>query len=143
MSHEYAMSRVKDALEKSNGNHLKAQRLLLNWLEKDHTLLCGLVGPHMQGIIAHAVHHLAGAEADQKKRKSAPTRTAKKVSVGKEGTGEFGAAILESLKAGGSGGAVGFGEQPARGAVNKPGKASQKHIDAINKIARKTTDKKK
>ncbi|MDF3024475.1 MAG: hypothetical protein K0R10_1836 [Alphaproteobacteria bacterium] len=50
MSREYAMSRVKDALEKSNGNHLKAQRLLLQWMEKDQSLLFGLVTPHMQSI---------------------------------------------------------------------------------------------
>ncbi len=144
MSHEYAMSRVKDALEKSEGNHQKAQRLLLNWLEKDHTLLCGLVGPHMQGIIAHAVHHLAGPEAaGQVRKKTVSSPASKKAAVNKGEAGEFGAAVLQSLKAGS--GSVGFGEQAPRGAVNKPGKASQKHIDAINKIAgaRKPSDKKK
>lgn len=138
MSHEYAMSRVKDALEKSNGNHLKAQRLLLNWLEGDHTLLFGLVGPHMQGIIAHAVHHLLEQDKKPRKKAAAP---AKKVSVVKGEAGEFGEAILQSLKKGG--GTVSFGEEPPRGAVSKPGKASQKHIDAIKAIAAKKTTGKK
>lgn len=57
MSRDYAMSRVHDAIEKSEGNHMKAQRLLLDWIVKDQTLLLGLVEPHIVSIVAHAVNH--------------------------------------------------------------------------------------
>jgi hypothetical protein len=127
MSHEYAMSRVRDALEKSEGNHLKAQRLIMGWLEKDHTLLLGLVAPHLQGIISHAVNHAASPP-----QKKMPKR------IDLEGAGEFGADLVRGIK----GGAANFGEASPRG-LSKPGKASQKHIDAINAIAAGKTKKKK
>ncbi len=57
MSRDYAMSRVHDAIEKSEGNHMKAQRLLLDWITKDQTLLLGLVEPHIVSIVSHAVNH--------------------------------------------------------------------------------------
>ncbi len=145
MSHEYAMSRVKDALEKSDGNHLKAQRLLLQWLEKDHTLLLGLVAPHLQSIITYAISHAALPPAHKRDVLTKPAQP-KPRSVSTKDTGEFGAAVLQSLKGGRGEGGVGFGEAPARGSVTRPGQASQKHIDAIHKIAgasRKSGKKKK
>jgi hypothetical protein len=136
MSHEYAMSRVKDALDKSDGNHLKAQRLLLQWLEKDHTLLLGLVAPHLQSIITYAINHAALPPAHKRSvlEKPEQPKPAKGRSVSARDAGEFGAAVLQSLKGGRQEGAS-FGEQQPRGAVSKPGQASQKHIDAIHKIA--------
>ena len=119
MSHEYAMSRVRDALEKCEGNHLKAQRMVMGWLEKDHSLLFGLVAPWMQSIISHAVNHI-----DQPEKKKLPKRIELDDSVC-----EFGAALAQELKGGTS-----FGQQSPRN-VGKPGKASQTHIDAINKLA--------
>jgi hypothetical protein len=124
MSHEYAMSRVRDALDKSDGNHLKAQRLILGWIEKDHTLLFGLVMPHLQGIISHAVNHVA---APPPKKKAAPA--ARRIDPVSESS-EFGAALLQGLKDG----SATFGEPTPRG-VSKPGKASQKHVDAIRQLA--------
>lgn len=130
MSRDYALSRVRDALEKSGGNHLKAQRLLVQWLENDHTLLAGLVAPHMPGILAHAITHVLNPE----QLKKAP----KELKVQAEQVGEFGEALLSSLKGGRSEG-VGFGE-PAPRNLGRPGAASKKHIDAINQIAsRKVT----
>jgi hypothetical protein len=131
MSHEYAMSRVKDALDKSDGNHLKAQRLLLQWLEKDHTLLLGLVAPHLQSIITYAISHAAMPTPHKREILTKPEQP-KRVSA--KDAGEFGAAVLQSLKGSRAPG-VSFGEQPARGTVSKPGQASQKHIDAMHKIA--------
>lgn len=130
MSRDYALSRVRDALEKSDGNHLKAQRLLIQWLEKDHTLLAGLVAPHMPGIIAHAITHVVNPQQ--------VTKSAKKLAVKESDVGEFGEALLSSLKGGRHDG-VGFGEPTPRNLGRAPA-ASKKHIDAINKIAsRKTT----
>lgn len=127
MSQEYALSRVRDALEKSEGNHLKAQRLLLSWLEKDHSLLLGLVAPHLQSIVTHAVNH-----ADKPKQARG---AAQKIDPAPEGAGEFGVAVLESLKGGRSEGGFGFGEAAPRGTVSRPGKASQSHVDAIHQLA--------
>jgi hypothetical protein len=133
MSREYALSRVKDALEKSGGNHLKAQRLLMSWLEKDHSLLFGLVTPHMHSIIVHALVHV-----DQPAQKPA----AKKIIPKAHETSEFGSALLESLR--GEGAETGtFGQATPRG-LTKPGKTSKAHVDAINKIvsASRSKDKK-
>ncbi len=123
MSHEYAMSRVRDALEKSEGNHLKAQRLILSWIEKDQTLLFGLVSPHIQGIVSHAINHAAAPP-----QKKMP----KQVDVADGDAGEFGAALVRGLR----GESASFGEATPRG-IGKPGKASQRHVDAINKLAGK------
>ena len=132
MSHEYAMSRVKDALEKSEGNHLKAQRLVLQWIEKDHTLLLGLVSPHLQSIITYAINHAALPPSHKREVLSKPTQPQQRT-VSSRDAGEFGAAVLQSLKGGRQEG-VSFGEAQARGTVSKPGQASQKHIDAIHKV---------
>jgi hypothetical protein len=127
MSHEYAISRVKDALEKSDGNHLKARRLILSWLEKDHTLLFGLVTPHIQSIITHAIAHV--------------TQPPKKISLKDQKAGEFGNSLLDSLS--GKGGDTGtFGEAAPRG-VSKPGKASKAHVDAINLLVKASKGKDK
>ncbi len=134
MSREYALSRVKDALEKSDGNHLKAQRLLLSWLENDHSLLFGLVSPHMHSIIVHALVHV-----DQPAQK---TPVAKKITPKAHETSEFGSALLKSLR--GHGEETGtFGQATPRG-ISKPGKTSKAHVDAINKLvtAGRNKDKK-
>lgn len=140
MSREYAMSRVHDALEKSDGNHLKAQRLLISWLENDHSLLAGLVAPHMAGIISHALAH---AMQPQGGKTAAPKKpdTARKIDAS-EATGEFSEALMSSLKGGRSAEAFGFGDAtPA--ASTKPVKASAKHIEAMKILAsgKKSTDK--
>ncbi len=139
MSREYAMSRVHDALEKSDGNHLKAQRLLISWLENDHSLLAGLVAPHMAGIISHALAHAMQPQGG----KVAPKKTdaARKIDAS-EATGEFSEALMSSLKGGRSSEAFGFGEASPT-AASKPGKASAKHVEAINILAggKKVTDK--
>lgn len=135
MSREYAMSRVRDALEKSEGNHLKAQRLLMSWVEKDQSLLLGLVAPHIQSIVSHAINF-----ADQQPKADTQAEVAADIDTGE--AGEFGAAVLESLQGGRNDGGFGFGEPAPRGTVSRPGKASQSHVDAIHKIAGKKTDKK-
>lgn len=131
MSQEYALSRVRDALEKCEGNHLKAQRLLMSWLEKDHSLLLGLVAPHLQSIVTHAVNHAGNPRA--------AAAGGKKVTVKPDETGEFGVAVLESLKGGRNDGGFGFGEAAPRGVVGKPGRASQSHVDAIHRLAQGKT----
>ena len=133
MSHEYALSRVKDALEKSGGNRLKTQRLILSWLEKDRTLLFGLVTPHMQGIVTHAIAHVA--QSPEK------TTMPEKINLKDQETGEFGNILLDSLS-GKNKNTGTFGEiTPPR--ISRPGKASKTHIDAINTIAGASQNKAK
>ena len=132
MSREYAISRVKDALEKSGGNHLKAQRLLMTWLEKDHSLLFGLVSPHMHSIIVHALAHVDQASAPQKAAE-------KKIMPKPHETSEFGTALLQSLSGRGVEHGT-FGEATPRG-VSPPGKTSKAHVDAINKLVTAGRDK--
>lgn len=127
MSREYAMSRVRDALEKSDGNHLKAQRLLLQWLEKDQSLLFGLVAPHLQSIISHAVNHAEGGAAAAAEKKAPPP---KEIDASKQD--EFGTALLKSLQGGRS---EGFGFGQPQGNVGKPGTTSQQHIDTMRALA--------
>lgn len=129
MSREYAMSRVRDALEKSDGNHLKAQRLLLQQLEKDQSLLMGLVAPHLQSIITHAINHV-GAPEGAKKSAAVP----KKVVVSDKNASEFGKELLQGMK----GGRPQFGQAEERGAVTRPGQTSQKHIDTMMALASKS-----
>lgn len=124
MTHEYALSRVRDALEKSDGNASKAQRLVLSWVEKDHTLLFGLIAPHLQSIVTHAVAHAA-------KRTKKPS--AKKIIVNPEETGEFGAAVLGSLR----------GTRQSLTSPEEPSKASRTHVDAIHKLAAAAKNKDK
>ncbi|MBI1215341.1 MAG: hypothetical protein GC185_05925 [Alphaproteobacteria bacterium] len=139
MSHEYARARVREALEQSGGNYMQAQRLLLSWLEKDVDLLMSLAGPHLPSLISYAIGHELADEAARNEdgKPAAGTiikgKTAEKKSVVKQiekDIDEFGKSLLSSLKGGPR-----FGEEQPRGTVSRPGKASQKHIDAMRTIA--------
>lgn len=127
MSYEYAISRVRDALEKSEGNQLKAHRLLMTWLEKDQSLFFGIAAPHINSLLSYAI-----GQAAQPEKKPMP----EKLNLSEEETGEFSEVFLESLQGGrNTGSGVGFGETAPRGAVNPPAQASKAHIDAITQIA--------
>ncbi len=131
MSNEYAMSRVKDALDKSGGNHMKAKRLIMSLLEKDHTLLAGLAAPHIDGIISHAIAHVLTPPA---KRKINPDTQEK---------GEFGDTMLASLSSKRVGAEpAAFGQAEPAG-ISKPGKASKAHVDAINALVKASKNKDK
>ncbi len=127
MSQEYAMSRVRDALEASGGNTPKAQRLLLSWIENDKTLLAGLVAPHLMGIITHALTFAQKQTAAAKEADGAPKPQPSNKDIAE--------ALIEGLSS--EDNSRGFGNLGYQG---KPGKTSQEHIDTINKIARKISD---
>lgn len=133
MSHEYAMSRVKDALAQSGGNHLKAQRLLVSWLEKDHSLLFGLVSPHMHSIITHALTHVALPP-----RKAPPP---KKINPKDHETSDFGSGLLDNLRSKHED--TGTFGQPTPRNIAPPGKTSKAHVDAINKLVSAGREKSK
>jgi len=134
MSREYAMSRVEDAIEQSDGNHLKAQRLILKWLEKDTSLFIGLCSPHIQSVVSHAISHVDKNLLEKKAPQPAEEKKLKNEEIG-----DLGDAILSSLNIGKETGS--FGEDRPAGDP-KPSKASQSHIDAINSIAKAAKDKK-
>lgn len=133
MSHQYAMSRVKDALEQAGGNHLKAQRLLAQWLEKDHSLLLGLVSPHMHSIITHALTHVALPQ----RRPPQP----RKINPNEHETSEFGSGLLRNMRSRDE--ETGTFGQPTSRNVAPPGKASKAHVDAIKTLVAAGSDKSK
>lgn len=132
MSHEYARSRVREAIEQADGNYMKAQRMLLNWIEKDANLLLGLAGPHMQSIVSYAIGHELADE--QAREGGAGTiikgQAAQKKQIAQEDLGDFGKSLLQSLKGGPR-----FGEEQPRGTVSPPGKASQQHVETMRALA--------
>lgn len=62
-SKEYVAGRVRAALVEAKGNAVTAQRTLIAECAGDGRLLRGLVGPFLQGIVAHAVGQAAGPTA--------------------------------------------------------------------------------
>lgn len=131
MSHEYAMSRVADALSSCDGNSAQAQRLVLSWLEKDQTLLLGLVAPHIKSIVTHAVTHAAARARVPKKR----------LEVEPQEMGDFGQELLASVLGRGKfGDAETYGAPTASGSASagRPGKASKAHVSAMQTLAAKS-----
>lgn len=128
MSKEYAMSRVKDALEQSEGNHMKASRLLTEWLENDNSLYYGLTAPHMRSIVTHAIAHVdqKPVKEVQENIQSAPDAPAQTDAE----MGELGQAILSGMSSNKTGS---YGEDNPGG--TKPGKASQTHVDALKAMS--------
>lgn len=127
MSKEYAMSRVKDALEQSDGNHMKAARLLTEWLENDNSLYYGLTAPHMRSIVTHAIAHVdkkpaAEVQANIQAAPDAPKATDAEM-------GELGQAILSGMTS--KTGSYGEDNPGGKG----PGKASQTHVDALKAMS--------
>ena len=134
MSHEYAMSRVQDALTSCNGNANQAQRLLMGWLEKDQTLLLGLVGPHIKSIVTHAISHAVNKDKEPKR----------KIDLETEEIGDFGQALLEnvlgrSARAPSSSGPSLNPPPPSSGAAGRPTKASHAHVSAMQALASKSS----
>ena len=136
MSREYSLSRVRDALDAADGNKAEAQRILMRWLEKDQSLMVGLVAPHLKSIVSHAVDYI-----DSKSRADETPPDEEMHSRPSPEGDATGANILETLlgQSKGSGGPQ-FGnfDEPA----TRPGKASAKHVKAIHAIARKQKPKK-
>lgn len=131
MSHEYAMSRVADALSSCGGNAAQAQRLVMSWLEKDQTLLLGLVAPHIKSLVTHAVTHAAARARMPKKQ----------LDVTPGEMGDFGQELLASVlgrdaRAGGRDEPYGAPPSPAASSGGgRPGKASKAHVSAMQTLA--------
>lgn len=125
MSWAYAESRVRAAVDEADGNALETKRLLLEWIEKDHKLLHGLVEPHLNGIITHAIGYVTREKPEGDRVVLSPDQPGIGLVQGVvDGRGDT------------------FG-RPSDGNVPKPGKASERHVEAIHILAAGAKSKKK
>lgn len=131
MSRDYAENRIREALRLTKGNTTKARAQVIAWAGEDQRLLMGLAQPHLTGIIAHAVNRVV--YRDESDAEDIPA-TPQSLDMAPD---TFGKQILNALS---SGNTPIFGLEGSAAQGRK--KASQSHIDAINKMAsKKQTDK--
>ncbi|MEM9470019.1 MAG: hypothetical protein AAF988_07630 [Pseudomonadota bacterium] len=133
MSREYAIQKIKAALDLTNGNETKARQQIINWCAEDTKLLAALTKPHMTGIVAHAVGRVASGKTDP--QEVVPTPEQKALS---DKEGSFGFEILKTVAGGGTNQ---FGQENYGRPMKRQG-ASQQHIDAIRQIVEKSQSKK-
>lgn len=77
MTDEHVRLKVKEALSATNGNRHDAQRLLITWAVRDHSLLLGMVKPHLKAIAAGLVEHTLRSKTDAKKTDNGPDHFSK------------------------------------------------------------------
>ncbi|MEM6812287.1 MAG: hypothetical protein AAF549_07450 [Pseudomonadota bacterium] len=131
MSWDYVEQKIKEALHLHRGNSTRARQQIISWAMDDPKLLRTLVKPHMVGITAHAVNRVMSG-----KRKPEPVPKAPESLP----EGEKDTLGLDILKAIAKGGSVQFGQENYGPATGKKG-VSQRHIDAINQIIKKSETK--
>lgn len=133
MSSLYMEQKIKEALEKSDGNQNRAKQYILEWATQDMALLLGLTKAHLNGLAAYAVTKVArtGHVAETPVQNNEHISTAAK---GLNRTPEsFGKDLLLALSGRDT---VHFGMESASGRpVSRRSKASQSHIDAIKSLA--------
>ncbi len=127
MSRKYLEDKIKDALVLASGNSAKAQKLVIQWALSDAKLLQQLCKPHLNGITAHAV----GRVMTQMDRDDEPLPE-EPVSMDL-GPSSFGKSLLGAMSGQDT---AQFGHESAA-PRHKRKQASQQHINAIHKIARK------
>ena len=126
MSREYAEKKIKEALHLTRGNAVKARQQLIAWAMDDHKLLKELTGPHMIGIVAHAVGRVISG-------KTAPENVPLPQNKEDMDNDSFGMDILKAIAGGDT---AQFGQESYGRPVKKQG-ASQQHIDAIQQMINK------
>ena len=128
MSWDYAEKKIKEALHVTRGNAAQARQQVIAWAMEDHKLLKALVAPHMVGITAHAIGRV---ERGEKKPEAVP---AAKPTGKSEDIDSFGMDILRAIAGGDT---AQFGQENYGRPVKKQG-ASQRHIDAIQQMIKKS-----
>ncbi|MCB9965443.1 MAG: hypothetical protein H6855_05125 [Rhodospirillales bacterium] len=129
MTSNYAELRIRDALKAARGNQLKARKQIEKWCQEDMKLLLALTKPHMTGIVAHALDRVVNKMA---RGEPLPPERPVQEPVQAQGI-DFGKELLKNFAMG----------KPAKFAQEsfsppiKRKKASQSHIDAIHKLAKK------
>lgn len=140
MSREYAEKRIREALRLAKGNATKARQQIVAWTNEDPKLLMALTKPHLTGIVAHAINRVLTRIENGADEPEEIPETPAPLNMPPE---TFGQEIMQILK---NSHTVTFGHESSSGApTGRRGQASQRHIDAMNKIAKKTppTGKKK
>lgn len=122
MNWAYAERKIREALQATEGDEARARKKIAALAEEDVDLLRALSSPHMTGIIAHAVGHVAS-----KKEPEAPLP---EPDLAPDPKNTFGLEILKSIAGGGS---ARFGQENSVPPVRKQA-ASQRHIDAIKQM---------
>jgi hypothetical protein len=126
---DYAATRIQEALRLSQGDTTKARTLLIEWTYTDPKLLIALAEPHLPGLVAYNIEQLGAgaANAPGKPFKTRKTKSGKGTNFG-----------LGLLKAAVSARAEIFGLESPQASSSET-KASQEHIDAIRKLAKKAS----
>ena len=139
MSQKYAIEQIKKALSGTDDNASQARQMIIAQAMEDPKLLQELVKPHMVGIVAHAIGRVQRGTSEPEavraptpvSAKPAPKDTAPKDKNDKD---SFGLDILKSIAGGDS---TMFGQEAYGRPMGKKG-VSQKHIDAIQAMVKKT-----
>ena len=141
MSQKYAIEQIKKALSGTDDNASQARQMIIAQAMEDPKLLQELVKPHMVGIVAHAIGRVQrGASEPEAVRASTPTSAPAKPAPkdtapkDKNDKDSFGLDILKSIAGGDS---TMFGQEAYGRPMGKKG-VSQKHIDAIQAMVKKT-----
>ncbi len=133
MSHDYATSRIKQALELTRGNAAQARQQVIAWCHEDMKLLHALTRPHMTGIVAHAISRVMSGRTEPQEVPSVPEKDKKGASKG-----DFGVEILKTIAGGDT---TQFGQENVGRPIGKRS-ASQQHIDAIQQMIDKSSSSK-
>lgn len=129
MSLQYVENCIRQALEQSKGNATKARQIIMRRCEDDPKLLFGLTKAHLTGIVAYNIERVASGRS-AKPKLSPPMPPPK-------GRDKFGIEVLKAVV--NSGQLFGF---DAESAPRRKPEVSQRHIDAIKKMASKSKPKK-
>jgi hypothetical protein len=133
MPWNYARAKIDEALINAKGNTPAAARVIMNAALNDARLLVELAGPHLKGIVAHAVAHVI---RDQERAKAGPTPPPAAPESLNMPLDEFGRDLLGALSGRDT---PHFGHEVYGGTSGPPKQASQAHIDLMKKLARKET----
>lgn len=131
MASNYADIKIREALKLTGGNASQARRQIMMLIQDDPQLLHALCEPHLEGIIAHQIEHIASGKSETEGRFM-------EGGLPKEGE-NFGMDLLRAIA---SQDVTVFGHEqqtPKRNRTN----ASKQHIDAIHQLAAETRNKKK
>lgn len=133
MSDTSIEARILDTLARAGGSQSRARLMLLDEAARDPELLYALTRPHLNGIVAYAVDRAI------RKKGSEPAVPPPAPDI-KAIPGEaFGKELLKALALGDP---ARFGEE-SFSAPSRRASASQRHIDALRRMASPTPPSKK
>lgn len=127
MTWNYARERIREALKDAKGNPSRAQTALAKEALNDARLLAELAGPHLKGIVAHAVAHVIHEQT------AAPENHPDQTEALNMPLDTFGRELLGALSGRNT---PRFAQETAAPPTGRKA-ASKAHIDAIKRIAKK------